>query len=82
MALHDYGYLPPKFLRSYPVCGFLLGIFSGGGAKSIVMQISFAMLIFLLFLNKILGRGKLLEGQTGVSRTMYQNTERSCFIDM
>ena len=29
--------------------GFLPGIFSGGGAKSIVMQISSVMLIFLLF---------------------------------
>ena len=45
------------------------------------MQISFVMLIFLLCLSKILG-GKLLEGKPGVSRTMHQNTERSCSMDM
>ena len=40
----------------YP--GFLLGIFSGG-AKSIVMQISFVM---LLFSDQISGRGKSFRG--------------------
>ena len=38
--------------------GFLLGIFSGG-AKSIVMQISFVM---LLFSNQISGRSKSFQG--------------------
>ena len=42
---------------------FLPGIFSGG-AKSIVMQISFVMLIFLLFSDQISGGGKVSEGQT------------------
>ena len=37
--------------------GFLPGIFFGGGAKSTVMQISFVMLIFLLFLDQISGGG-------------------------
>ena len=37
--------------------GFLPGIFSGG-AKPIVMQISFVMLIVLLFLDQISGGGK------------------------
>ena len=44
-----------KLLRYYALTssftGFLSGIFSGGGAKSIVMQISFVTLIFLLFLG-------------------------------
>ena len=35
--------------------GFLPGIFRGGGAKSIVIQISFVMLIFLLFSDQISG---------------------------
>ena len=39
--------------------GFLLGTFSGGGAKSIVMQISF---VTLLFSDQILGRGKSFQG--------------------
>ena len=42
------------------VSGFLLGIFSGGGAKSIVMQISF---VTLLLLDQILGRGKVFKGR-------------------
>ena len=42
--------------------GFLPGIFSGGGAKSIVMQISFVMPIFLLFSDQISGRQKSLRG--------------------
>ena len=42
--------------------GFLLGIFFKGGAKSVVMQISFFM---LLFSNQVSGRGKSFqEGQT------------------
>ena len=45
--------------------GFLPGIFSGGGAKSIVMQISFVMLIFYCFQTNFFfgGGGKLLEGK-------------------
>ena len=36
--------------------GFLPGIFSGGGgAKSIVVQISIVMLTFLLFSDQVLG---------------------------
>ena len=45
-------------LVSYP--GFLLGIFSrGGGAKSIAMQIS---IVILLFLDQISGRGESFRG--------------------
>ena len=44
--------------------GFLAGLFSGGG-KSIVVQISFVMLIFLLFSDQILEGAKVSEeGQT------------------
>ena len=39
--------------------GFHPGIFSGGGAKSIVMQVSFVM---LLFSDQISGRGKVSGG--------------------
>ena len=47
-----------------PKTGFLLRIFSeGGGAKSIVMQISTVM---LLFLDQISGRGKSFQGGTPV----------------
>ena len=58
MTLHDYGYLPPGFLKSYPVSerNFQiytlprsLAFFRGFFGESIVMQISFVMLIFLLF---------------------------------
>ena len=54
-----------KFSNIHPALesGFLPGTFSGG---SIVMQISFVMLIFLLFVLKQVfegGRGKLLEGK-------------------
>ena len=41
--------------------GFLPGIFSGG-AKYILMQISFVMLIFLLFSDEISGEAKVCEG--------------------
>ena len=41
--------------------GFLQGIFSGEGAKSIVMQISFVVLIFLLLSNQI-SRGQTASG--------------------
>ena len=41
-----------------PSASFLPGIFlGGGGAKSIVTQISFVMLIFLLFSDQISGGG-------------------------
>ena len=52
------------------------------------MQISFVMLIFycfLLFSNQLfLGEGQIpgancLREKPAVSRTMYQNTEKSCF---
>ena len=49
------------------------------------MQISFVMLIFLLFSNQFfLGEGqipgaKCLREKTAVSGTMYQNMEMSCF---
>ena len=58
MTLHDYGYLPPGFLKSYPVSerNFQiytlprsLAFFRGFFGESIVMQISFVMLIILLF---------------------------------
>ena len=49
------------------------------GGESIVMQISFVMLIFLLFSNQFLGGGaNCLKEKTAVSGTMYQNTEISC----
>ena len=74
-----------KFSNIHPASesDFLSGIFSGG-RESIVMQISFVMLIFLLFSNQFFwgganSRGKLLEGKDSVSGTMYQNTEMSCF---
>ena len=38
-------------------------------AKSIVMQISFVMLIFLLFLDHILGQKSLRRGQTALGGT-------------
>ena len=98
MTLHDYGYLPPGFLKSYPVSernfqiytlprslAFFWGFFLG---ESIVMQISFVMLIFLLFSIVfkpiVLGEGQIpgancLREKPAVSRTMYQNTEKSCF---
>ena len=49
------------------------------------MQISFVMLIFLLFSNQFFGgEGQIpgancLREKTVVSGTMYQNTEMSCF---
>ena len=58
MTLHDHGYLPPEFLKSYPQFRSeifkytpCLGVWlsSGDFWGSIVMQISFVMLIFLLF---------------------------------
>ena len=48
------------------MCGrklaFFQEFFSGGGAKFIVMQISFVMLIFLLFPDQISGRGQTASG--------------------
>ena len=46
------------------MAGFLPGIFSGGG-KTIVMQISFVMLIFVLFSDQISRRDKVSEGGGG-----------------
>ena len=45
------------------------------------MQISFVMLIFLLFSNQFFfgGGANCLREKPAVSRTMYQNTEMSCF---
>ena len=49
------------------------------------MQISFVVLIFLLFSNHFFGeegeipRANCLREKTAVSETMYQNTEMSCF---
>ena len=57
-----------KFSNIHPASesNLLSGIFSG---ESIVMQISFVMLIFLLFSNQFfLGRGKLLEGKDSSQR--------------
>ena len=56
--LHCFGV---KFSNIYPASesGFLPGIFLGG--ESIVMQISFVMLIFLLFSNQFFGKGKFPE---------------------
>ena len=93
MTLHDYGYLPPGFLKSYPVSerNFQiytlprsLAFFRGFFWESIVMQISFVMLIFLLFsivfkLTVFGGGANCLREKPAVSRTMYQNTEKSCF---
>ena len=39
-----------------------MNVFQGGGAKSIVMQISFVMLIFPLFSDQISGGAKVSEG--------------------
>ena len=65
-----------KFSTIHPVSesDFLSGIFLG---ESIVMQISFVMLIFLLFLNQFFGggansRGKLLEGKDSSQRNKTQ----------
>ena len=68
MTLHDYGYLPLEFLENYSVSegnfqiytlprslAFFQGFFSGG--ESIVMQISFVILIFLLLSNQFFGGG-------------------------
>ena len=50
-------------LKFWQPPGFLAGLFSGGGgAKSIVAQISFVMVIFLLFSDQIAGGGKVSEG--------------------
>ena len=46
-------------LRVTTQSAFLPGIFSGGGAKSIVMQMSF---VKLLFSDQISGRGKSFQG--------------------
>ena len=64
-----------KFSNIHPAseCDFLSGIFSG---ESIVMQISFVVLIFLLLSNQFF----LEEGQIpGANCLMGQNTEMSCF---
>ena len=76
-----------KFLSICHVSGFLLGIFSGGGAKSIVMQISF---VLLLFSNQISGRGKGFQGANCLrgrppveeSQCMTRDTEATNFPDL
>ena len=73
MTLHDYGVPAARIFKELPCfgvkfsnihpaseSGFLPGVFSGGGAKSIVMQISFVMLIFLLFSNQFVFSGENL----------------------
>ena len=73
MTLHDYGYLPlesskelpcfgVKFSNIHPASesGFLSGIF---WEESIVVQVSFVMLIFLLFSNQLFCRWGKFPGQ-------------------
>ena len=58
------------FLWYIDTC-FLPGIFSGrGAAKSIVIEISFAMLIFLSLLDKISGRGQTTSGAAPCGKAM------------
>ena len=52
--------------------GFLLGIFSGGGAKSSVMQISFVM---LLFSDQISERDKSFQGAPPLPRLVEESQE-------
>ena len=66
-----------KFSTIHPASesDFLSGIFLG---ESIVMQISFVMLIFLLFLNQFFGEGQIhgancLREKTAVSGTKHRN---------
>ena len=81
MTLYDYGYLPPEFLKSYPVseCFFQIytlprnltffqGFFRGGG--STVMQISFVMLIFYCFQTNFFGG----EGQIPEANCLREKT--------
>ena len=50
---------------------FVPGIFSGrGAAKSIVMEISFAVLTFLSLLDKISGRGQTTSGAASCGKAM------------
>ena len=46
---------------------FFQELFSGWGAKSVVMQISIVMLIFLLFSDQISGEAKVSRGGETVS---------------
>ena len=78
MTLNDYGYLPPEFLKSYPVSEqnfqiytltWSLAIFQGFFRGEIYCYANFfVMLIFLLLLNQFYffwggGGGELLEGK-------------------
>ena len=53
----------PNFIVEMGLQNWLSSRIFSGEAKSIVMQISIVMLIFLLSPDKILGRGKISEGR-------------------
>ena len=56
----------PKAVVLVSMPGFLLGIFSGGGGGIYVMQIS--IVILLLSLDQISGRGKSFQGEANCLR--------------
>ena len=61
---------------------FLSGIFSGGiyCYANFFCYAIFSVVFKPIFLGgEANSRGKLLEGKTAVSGTMYQNTEMNCF---
>ena len=73
-----------EIFKYTPYLGVWLSSMDFFPGESMVMQISFVMLIFYFHTNFFFffgggGGGKLLEGKPAVSRTMYQNTEMSYF---
>ena len=98
MTLHDYGYLPPGFLKSYPVSernfqiytlprslaffrGFFWGIYC---YANFLCYANFSIVFYCFQTNCFWGEGQIpgancLREKPAVSRTMYQNTEKSCF---
>ena len=84
MTLHDYGYLPPKFLKRLPCFGvkfsnihpasesdFLSGIFSGGiyCYANFFCYANFSIVFKPIFFGGgANSRGKLLEGKDSIQR--------------
>ena len=73
-----------KFSNIHPASesDFLSGIFSGGNLLlcKFLLLCYFSVVFKPIFLGEEANsRGKVLEGKTAVSGTMYQNTEMNCF---
>ena len=89
MTLHDHGYLPPEFLKSYPVSewnfqiytlprslAFFRGFLGIYCYANFLCYANFYIVFYCFKTNCFWGGANCLREKPAVSRTMYQNTEK------